>query len=228
MLDDGLLAAVRGHVTQVETFHDLDVGHLEAVTTVGAVFDGCLLGLGVAEAADGEIVALDGQVWRIPSDGIPVPAPAGLGLPFAVAATGGSSISAPLLDGADMAAITVAIDEIRAMADGAPVVAVRIEGAFTDVLLRSEPRQERPYQDLSHVLDHEVRFAFDTWAGTLVGFRFPDTRDDISIPGLHLHAIAADRGSGGHCHHVTVRAATLTAWTDDVTFVLPLTPRAPG
>jgi acetolactate decarboxylase len=223
MLDDRLLAAVRGHVTQVETFHDLDIGHLDAVTTVSAAFDGCRVGLGVAEAADGEIVAVDGVVWRIPSDGIPVKAPADLGLPFAVAASGGSSINVPLSAGADMASLTSTIDEIRAMvrAAGAPVVALRLDGTFVEVLLRSEPRQEPPFQDLSHVLEHEVRFAFEEWSGTLVGFRFPDVRDDIAIPGLHLHAISSDRRSGGHCHHATVKQATLTAWIDDVTFVVP-------
>ncbi|MDI1289491.1 MAG: acetolactate decarboxylase, partial [bacterium] len=72
---------------------------------------------------------------------------------------------------------------------------------------------------LSDVLEHEVRFPFDSWAGTLVGFRFADVRDGVSIPGLHLHAISQDRRSGGHCHHATVRAAMLTAWLDDVDFV---------
>ena len=223
MLDERLLAAVRGHIRQVETLHDLETGHFDAVTTVRAAFDGCRLGLGVAEAADGEIIAFDGEVWRVPSDGTPVIAPPTLGLPFAVAAAGGSSISVPLRHGMTLDSITTTIDEIRSMmrVKDAPVVAVRIDGSFTGVLLRSEPRQEPPYQLLSHVLEHEVRFAFDTWVGTFVGFRFSDVRDGVAIPGLHLHAMSADRSSGGHCHHVTVSEATLTAWIDDVRILVP-------
>ena len=61
---------------------------------------------------------------------------------------------------------------------------------------------------------------FTEWAGTLVGFRFPDASDGVAIPGLHLHALAADNASGGHCHRATVVAATLTAWIDDVEFTV--------
>ncbi|MDI1289675.1 MAG: acetolactate decarboxylase, partial [bacterium] len=113
MLDPRLLAAVHGHVRQVETLHDLETGHFDAVTTVGRAFAGCRVGLGVAEAADGEIVAVDGEVWRIPADGTPRIAPPGLGLPFAVAASGGSTIRVELASGAAMDAITAMIDEVR-------------------------------------------------------------------------------------------------------------------
>lgn len=225
MLDPRLLSVVqthvRGHVRQVETIHDLEIGHFDAVTTVAKAFDGCQLGLGVAEAADGEIIAVDGEVWRVPADGVPRIAPASLGLPFAVAATGGSSIRVDLTRGSSVEAVTETIDEVRSMSGvkGSSVVAVRIDGQFSDVLLRSEPRQQKPYQLLSDVLDHEVRFAFATWTGSLVGFRFADERDDIVIPGLHLHGIALDRSSGGHCHRATVRQASLTVWIDDVEFV---------
>lgn len=222
MLDKRLQTAVRGHVRQVETLHDLEIGHLDAVTTVREMFPGCRVGLGVAEAADGEIIAIDGEAWRVPADGIPVLAPPTLGMPFAVAASGGTSISIPLDEGAAFEQITEAVDRIRSMVHirHAPVIAVRIDGTFTDVLLRSEPRQEPPYQELSHVLEHEVRFAFDSWTGSLVGFRFADHTDGIAIPGLHLHALSSDRRSGGHCHHAIARAVTLTAWIDDVEFAV--------
>ena len=222
MLDDRLRAAVRGHVRQVETLRDLEAGHFEAVTTVADAFDGCRVGLGVAEAADGEIIALDGEVWRVPADGRPVIAPPSLGLPFAVAANGGSSIRIALTPAMTLASVTEAIDEVRSLVrdKAAPVVAVRIDGRFAEVLLRSEPRQEPPYQLLSHVLEHEVRFAFEEWRGSLVGFRFADSADGIAIPGLHLHAMSTDRRSGGHCHRATVVDATLTAWIDDVEFVV--------
>ena len=88
MLDDALRASVRGHVRQVETLTDLEAGHFAAVTTVERAFRGCTIGLGVAEAADGEIVALDDLVWRVPADGAPLIARPELGLPFAVAASG--------------------------------------------------------------------------------------------------------------------------------------------
>ena len=222
MFDPALIAAVRrntsdtGHVVQVDYFRDLYSGHYEAHTTVGETFNGSLLGLGAAAALDGEISSLDGVTWQIRADGVPVVADDSLGMPFAIAAFGGQAITLALSPGDDFADITAAID-----GDLHSIAAIRIDGEFTDVLLRSEPRQEPPFTPLTEVLDHEVQFAFPQWAGTLMGFRFPDVDDGEVVPGLHLHAISTDRSSGGHCHRATVARATITLWFDDLRIEVP-------
>lgn len=247
MFDAALAAAVHrgagisadpsvGHIRQTEALSDMFAGHFEAATTVGEAFEAVLregvpnkgsrgaLGVGVAEAADGEIVAFDGNVWRIPADGRPVPAEATLGLPFVVVAEGGEPVRQALGAGLGFIEITAHIDALLRELDKHQehlVAAVRIDGVFRDVLLRSEPRQTPPYPTLIEVLEHETSFAFDHWRGTLVGFRFPDVNDGIVIPGLHLHGISEDRASGGHCHHGTVIEATLSVWVDDVDVRVP-------
>jgi acetolactate decarboxylase len=233
MFDPALAAAVhrtgsgsagRGHIHQTEVLSDLFAGHFEAVTTVSEAFGQTLLGLGVAEAADGEVVAFDGEVWRIPADGRPVIAEPSLGLPFAIAADGGEHLIEELPTGLDFAGITDHIDTTLRGLDvhhDHLVAAIRIDGTFCDVLMRSEPRQSPPYPLLSAVLEHEAQFAFATWSGTLVGFRFPDVNDGIVIPGLHLHGVSCDRSSGGHCHHATIMSATMRIWVDDVDVRIP-------
>jgi len=226
MFDPALAAAAHGHITQVDTFTDLYRAHYEAHTTVAETFRDVTLGLGVAEACDGEIVAFDGKVWRVPADGYPVPAEPSLGLPFAVVALGGMPIDTPVPPGSTMDDITTLVADVVTAGDLTQptehlVAAVRIDGVFTDVVLRSEHRQEPPYPPLPDVLSHEVRFEFPAWEGTLVGFRFPDAHDGVVIPGLHLHGLSADRTSGGHCHTFTVAHAILTVWLDDVAVTLP-------
>ena len=225
MFDAGLAAAAHGHITQVDTVSDLFRAHYEAHTTVAEAFTDFTVGLGVAEACDGEIVAADDTVWQIRADGIPVIAAPDLGLPFAVVAHGGLAMRENLPAGIDMTSLPTEVDALlntpQAQAEHL-VAAVRVDGTFRDVLLRSEHRQEPPYPPLPDVLSHEVHFTFETWHGSLVGFRFPDTEDGVTIPGLHLHAIAADRLSGGHCHTFTVVDAVLTVWLDDVEVRLPL------
>ncbi|MCP4894954.1 MAG: acetolactate decarboxylase, partial [Actinomycetales bacterium] len=39
--------------------------------------------------------------------------------------------------------------------------------------------------------------------------------------GLHLHAIARDHDSGGHCHELTVHQAHVQVWIDDVEVDVP-------
>ena len=155
MFDAALAAAVtrapnidkvaRGHIEQTEIVKDLFEGHYESAVTVAEAFKDSVLGIGVAEAVDGEIVAFDGAVWRVPVDGIPVIAEPQHGLPFAVVARGGVSITKQ-------------------------VAAIRVDGTFT-----------------------EVQFAFGTWAGTMVGFRFPGCICTVLRP----IEIAVDTATGG-------------------------------
>ena len=195
MFDAALVAAVtrapnidkvaRGHIQQTEIVKDLSEGHYESAITVAEAFKDAVLGIGVAEAVDGEIVAFDGAVWRVPVDGIPVIAEPQQGLPFAVVATGGTSITEQVAAGTDFAGLTTLIDEVLKAAGQLHdhlVAAIRVDGTFTEVLLRSEPRQTPPYRPLTEVLDHEVRFAFGTWAGTMVGFRFPGCICTVLLP----------------------------------------------
>lgn len=215
MLDPKLAAAVNhavhGHVLQVEPVAELMSGAYGAVTQAGEFFTNTVLGLGVAEACDGEVISVKGETWRIPADGLPQRAPADLGLAFAVSATGGEPITIPVTSPTDWNALDAVVAECAAHS---AVAAMQIEGDFRDVLLRSEARQEPPYPTLPEVLAHEVQFPFAEWSGTMVGFRFPTAEG--TIPGFHLHAISTDRKSGGHCHHATLVSGLISMWLDDV------------
>ena len=220
-----------GHIRQIETMHDLFAGRYDSVTTVAETFDGAVVGLGVAEAVDGEIVHVDGATWRIPADGIPHIAPPDLGMPFAVAAYGGSPVVRDIRAGAGFAEVTALVDGVLAaekLHHDYLVAAVKVVGEFERVLLRSEHGQTPPYQPLGSpgAVTGEVRFDLAPWQGTLAGFRFPDVADDIVIPGLHLHGISSDHTSGGHCHEFTVTKGQLYVWVDDVEVEVPGLPAA--
>ena len=101
-----------GHIRQIETMHDLFAGRYDSVTTVGEAFAGAVVGLGVAEAVNGEIVHVDGTTWWIPADGVPHVAPPELGMPFAVAAFGGSSITREVPEGTGTTELTALVDEV--------------------------------------------------------------------------------------------------------------------
>lgn len=215
-----------GHIRQMETVHDLFAGRYAAVCTVGETFDGAVIGLGVAEAVDGEIIHVNGTTWQIPADGVPRMAPPDLGMPFAVASYGGTPITRSAPQGATMADITAIVDDVltaEALHHDYLVAAVSVVGEFSHVLLRSEHAQQPPYQPLGTEgkVTGEVRFDLAPWSGTLAGFRFPDVADDVVIPGLHLHGIADDHTSGGHCHSLTVHAARVTIWVDDFEINVP-------
>jgi acetolactate decarboxylase len=224
MLDPHLVSASHGHVHQIDAVTDLLHGNYESITTVGQVFPFSILGLGVADRLDGEIVSIDGQTWRIPATGTPELAPTDLGMPFAISAEGGTPLTVEVPQGTTYIQLASIIDSAihRHRESDYFVAAIRIDGIFSDVLLRSEHRQDPPFMHLDQVLRTEVQFAHESWQGTLVGFVFPLAgSDQVTIPGLHLHAISQDRTSGGHVHHAICDSVQLHMWLDDLDIIVP-------
>lgn len=209
----------RGVVDQSRGAGALFKGNFSASTTAGAEFAGSRLGLGVMQDLNGEVVSVKGKTWRVPVSGIPVEVNPSEGIAFGVAAHGGREHQIEIPFGSDMTRILYMIDSYLAKhhVDHENVVcAIEIVGSFTGVLLRTEAPATFPDETLSEVLEHETRFEFEHWGGTLVGFRFPDENDGQTIPGLHFHAISFDRTSGGHVHKVVSTDVVATIWVDEL------------
>ncbi len=194
-------------------------GDFSSNTTVGAEFAGSRLGLGVMDGLNGEVISVRGVTWRIPASGEPIEVSPSECIAFGIAAHGGREHHIHISVGNDMTGILSAIDAYLAenYVDHEDVVcAVEIEGSFSDVLLRTEAAPTFPEETLTEVLENEIRFEFDEWRGTLVGFRFPDASDGQTIPGLHFHAISTDQFSGGHVHEVVTTDVLATIWVDEL------------
>ena len=194
-------------------------GDFSSSTTAGAEFAGSRLGLGVMDGLNGEVISVRGVTWRVPASGVPIEVSPSEGIAFGIAAHGGREHQICIPNGSDMTGILSAIDMYLAEnhVDHEDVVcAVEIMGSFSNVLLRTEAAPTFPEETLTEVLENEIRFEFDEWRGTLVGFRFPDESDGQIIPGLHFHAISADQFSGGHVHEVVTTDVLATIWVDEL------------
>jgi acetolactate decarboxylase len=77
-------------------------------------------------------------------------------------------------------------------------VAVRIDGRFEHVRVRSVHKQRRPYPQLAEVLAQQCVSDLDDVPGTMVGFGFPDALGGIEMIGWHLHFATDARSRGGH------------------------------
>lgn len=77
--------------------------------------------------------------------------------------------------------------------------AIRIQGNFPYLKVRSEPKQTLPYRPLNGVLATQQQvFELRNVQGTLVGFRLPQYFKDVNVAGYHFHFITSDRKRGGH------------------------------
>ena len=93
--------------------------------------------------------------------------------------------------------------------------AIRIDGRFETVQVRSVPPQRPPYPSLAEAIAQERITELLDVSGTMVGFCFPDALDGIEMVGSHLHFLTDDRTRGGHVLGYTLLQAT--ARVDDAT-----------
>ncbi len=173
---------------------------MERVTGVGD------LGLGTFEGLDGEMVMLDGDGYRIGTDGVAHRVDPAATTPFAVAGAFENPISFDIEACADWPSLVAVLDR-RLTNPNRPTV-IRIDGRFTRVRARSVPGQEKPYPSLGEVAEGQAIFDLPALSGTMVGFRFPRYLQAIDVAGYHLHVIDDERRCGGHVLDVSIDRAT--------------------
>ncbi|MBD2775690.1 acetolactate decarboxylase [Iningainema sp. BLCCT55] len=77
--------------------------------------------------------------------------------------------------------------------------AIRLQGTFPSLKVRSVPKQTPPYSPLNEVLSQQqVVFELREVRGTLVGFRLPQYLKGVNQAGYHFHLITSDNKAGGH------------------------------
>ena len=200
-------AAEEHTVVQAGTLEALMSGGYDGDATLGEVLRLGSIGIGTVQALDGELIVIDGKAWSAHADGTvselepTVMTPFAVVTPFAPTAT--RSISTRL----DFDALHDALDDMAPT--DAPVIAVRIDGVFTDLVLRSVERQSKPYKPLREVVAHQSEWHVERAIGTVVGFRFPDATAGIEVPGHHLHFLSDDRKLGGHIMSIALEQGDL-------------------
>jgi len=138
---------------QVSTIEALLHGAYDGDLNVAELAGRGDLGLGTFNALDGELVLVDGIVYRAAEDGSVHPAESSRRSPFAVVTS--------FQPGAELyVGVVQDVDALlKQLAPSSPTcTAVRIEGRFEHVRLRSVGAQRRPYPPLADVLARQRVF----------------------------------------------------------------------
>jgi acetolactate decarboxylase len=181
---------------QVSSIQALMDGRYEGDLTLAELLAHGDLGLGTVQHLDGELVVVDGRCWQVTSEGTVIEPDPTMATPFAVVCRFAPGPPVTIDGPLDLAALSALLDALVPADE--PVVAVRVDGRFRDVALRSVPRQHPPYPPLTEVVTHQTTWTVPELRGSLVGFRFPAGLQGIEVPGYHLHVLSDDRTAGGH------------------------------
>jgi len=153
-------------------------------------------GIGTSHALNGEMILLDGIAYRIEADGKVYNIDDSEKTPFAIVTEFKSQKTIDInslfnLDKMQNFLNTLFISKNY-------FYAIRIDGIFKQVKVRSVPAQSKPYPALSKVVKKQSVFTSGNVSGTLVGFWFPAYISGVNVPGYHFHFISNDRKFGGH------------------------------
>jgi acetolactate decarboxylase len=181
---------------QTSTVQALLGGAFDGDVTLAQLLEHGDLGLGTLNGLDGELIVLDGRAWKANLDCTLAEPRDSARTPYAVVAqfTPGHPIQlGEPLSGEDLEPWLRAHGRVTGRPD-----AIRIDGRFEHLHVRSVPKQHRPYPSLADAIAHQHICELDDVAGTMVGFRFPDPLEGIEMAGFHLHFVTDDRTRGGH------------------------------
>jgi acetolactate decarboxylase len=152
-------------------------------------------GLGTFDQLDGEMVLLDGQAYQITGDGRVTRVDDDASTPFACVTFYQTHSIEDL--GQEMAPAAF-MDWLQSLLPSRNIFyAIRVEGIFSQVKVRSVPKQYS-YRPLVEVAQEQPVFEFENVTGTLAGFFTPAFMASLNVPGLHLHFLSDDRQHGGH------------------------------
>jgi len=187
---------------QVSTISLLMAGNYDGVQKLDALKTHGDVGIGTFNALDGEMVMLDGVVYRVKDSG-KVERPAdGETTPFSAVTFFDADVSQELGGVQGLDALKAQLEQWITQKN--VFYALRIDGHFDTVKVRSVPRQEKPYPLLTEVTKNQPVFTYQNVEGTLIGFWCPEYVGGINVAGFHLHFLSGDRTQGGHVLDVSL------------------------
>jgi len=186
-------------VYQVSLLQNLMLGDYYGLISSGYLKTKGDTGLGTFDGLNGEMIVLDGVVYRAAGDGTVEEAADDELIPFADVTMFDVDEIQEITDIEDLNVLKALLDEKVAELGENRFYMIRIDGVFDEMHVRSEQAQKKPYKPLEEVMEtDQTFFDYEDIEGTVVGLYCPDYMDGLNTPGWHMHFISSDRTKGGH------------------------------
>ena len=179
-------------------------------------------GIGTFNGLDGEMLIIDGTCYQLRADGGVSKADLGAYTPYAVVTNFVPHIESKLPQNVVRAEASKFIDKLTASQNY--MYALRIDGDFEWIRMRTVVKQEKPYRPMVEATDEDAIIELHDVSGVVAGFRTPLYEQGIGVPGCHTHFLTDDRTTGGHVLDFKLRSGTAALCLGtDLRLQLPLT-----
>jgi acetolactate decarboxylase len=196
-------SSCRGRITQISVINSLMLGRYDGVMPIPELLRCGDFGLGTLDHLDGELIVLNGRAYQVRGDGVVVEVGSDRSTPFAIVTRFEPDGEFPCPWVGNLFDLDARLDDSLGQKNN--FLAVRVDGRFAAITLRSVHRQEPPYRPLDDVVADQSVWTRGELSGTLVGFRSPAWVGALNAPGYHWHFLSHDRTVGGHVLDCRVR-----------------------
>ena len=180
------------------------------------------IGIGTFDRLNGEMIMLDGEIYRAAGDGTVEVVSRKETIPFCVATFMDADTTKKLQSIPDYEALIRTLDQMVAERGQNRFYMIRMDGTFRRMHVRSVYPQEEPYRPLVTVLEQEQTFFdYENIDGTVVGIYCPPYMAQLNAVGWHMHFLSADKAKGGHVLGLDIEDGALQ-WDDIDAFQLQL------
>ena len=192
-------SAERDVINQVSLLQGLTFGDYNGSVPVAQLKELGDTGIGTFDALNGELIMLDGIVYRAAYDGtIEIAADEEM-IPFSNVTFFDIDENIQFSGIENINSLKDELDKKISQTGDNRFYMIKAEGIFNTMQVRSELPQMKPYKPLAVVLEtDQTFFDYENIEGTVVGLYCPAFMNDLNAVGWHFHFISEDRQAGGH------------------------------
>jgi acetolactate decarboxylase len=192
---------------QITPFNVFSTGKFDGNTTYRDLAQHGDFGIGTLNGLNGEMIALNGKFYQIPTNGSPRQIGSSEETPYATVTFFSSDVTLQISNISSYAQLR---ETLNATLPNLNIIyAIKIHGYFNTAQTRSVPIQTKPYPTLTEAIQNQTIFNLNNIEGTLVGFFFPDSMNGVDAIGYHLHFLTDDHTAGGHLLECNIKNATV-------------------
>ncbi len=186
-------------IYQVALLQSLALGYFDGSITVKDLKTHGDTGIGTFEGLDGEMIVLDGVVYRANQNCRVNVMGDKETVPFSNVTFFEKDFSVKLRNLTDKSAFESALNAQVDKHGINSFYMVKLHGNFNEILIRSESGQVKPYPTLVEALKAtQKESTLQNISGTLVGLYCPEFMSSLNSTGWHFHFISDDKKIGGH------------------------------
>ena len=193
-------------INQIALLQSLTVGYFDGSISVKDWKKFGDTGIGTFDGLNGEMIVLDGVVYRADVNCNINVVDDKETVPFSNITFFDKDFSLKLNNVADKAALEEILNEQVKLKGENSFYMVKLPGNFNKILVRSESPSAKPYPTLVKALEKQNEETFQNISGTIVGLYCPKFMSSLNSVGWHFHFISSDKKFGGHVLQLNIKS----------------------